>query len=67
MDIAPKSLIKDILKEYPGSKKVLAKHGMMCMECKGIEHETLKNAAKNHGVSLKGLISELEKHAKKGK
>lgn len=54
------TLIMELLREHPGAKKVLARHGMMCTGCQGMEKEKLRHAAQNHGVPVKRLIKELK-------
>jgi hybrid cluster-associated redox disulfide protein len=59
-EINPALRVRDLLRDHPEAKKVLAKHGMLCPACKGAENDTLSHAATNHGVRLDRLLSELK-------
>ena len=64
--ISAGSRIGDLMRDYPGAKKVFKKRGMLCSSCQGSENETLRLAARNHGVPVTSLIDELNAAAKSG-
>jgi len=64
--IGPTTLIRDLLREHPEVRKVLAHRGMLCPGCRGSEHETVRNAAQNHGVPLPDLLHDLKAAIKSG-
>ncbi|HUT54567.1 MAG TPA: DUF1858 domain-containing protein [bacterium] len=60
------SLVFDLMKKHPEARKVLTRHGLLCGSCKGLETETLRHAAQNHGVPLSALIADLKAAIKPG-
>jgi hybrid cluster-associated redox disulfide protein len=60
------SLILELMKKHPETRKVFSKHGLLCGSCKGVENETLRHAAHNHGVPLASLLTELKAAIKSG-
>jgi len=64
--ISAASRVWELLREHPEARQVLARRGMMCPSCKGMENETLKHAACNHGVPLPALLDELKAAIKSG-
>ncbi len=67
MKATPDMTVKELLKSHPQVKKVLEKRGMMCPGCKGIEHETVRNAARSHGVPLQTFLQEINQNIKPSK
>ena len=60
------SLVTDLMKKHPETRKVLVKHGLTCVSCGGVQTETLRHAAQNHGVPLSALIADLKAAIKSG-
>lgn len=58
--INEKTKIKELIKEYPESAKILYEMGFDCLSCKGIEEETIKLAAISHGYKPLELIKVLK-------
>lgn len=53
-------LIIDILRWYPQTKEVFARHAMPCDRCMGAVDGTLADGARMHGVPLSVLMRELK-------
>lgn len=55
-----KTLIGDIIKVYPESAKVFAKHyGAGCFSCPGQATETVEQTAMMHGIEVKTILSDI--------
>jgi hybrid cluster-associated redox disulfide protein len=65
-EISSATRIRDLLREHPETRKVLARHGMDCPGCRGGEFETVRHAARNHGILLPDLLHELKAAIKPG-
>jgi hybrid cluster-associated redox disulfide protein len=65
-EITGHTCIRDLLREHPEARKVLARHGMDCPGCRGSENETVRHAARNHGLLLPDLLHELKAAIKPG-
>ena len=62
--ITRKSLIGEIITNYPQAVEILQEHGMHCVGCHVATWETLEQAAKSHHIDVDALVnavSELEK------
>ncbi len=59
--IAPNTLLKDLFRAYPSVKEVFLEFHMDCLHCKGLNYETIRHAAENHGIRLKELMDEIKK------
>ncbi len=57
--ITDQSLILDVIRSYPQTRKVLARHDMACRGCLGAEAETVLNGAVSHGIDAELLVAEL--------
>jgi hybrid cluster-associated redox disulfide protein len=51
--------IVDALKAHPEAKKVLANYQLICEGCGGAAAESLRQAARNHGLLVETLLKEL--------
>jgi hybrid cluster-associated redox disulfide protein len=51
--------ISDALRAHPEVKRVLAQHQLICEGCGGAAAETLRHAARNHGLPVETLLKEL--------
>jgi len=65
-EISPATRIRDLLHEHPEARKALARLGMDCPACRGSENETIRHAARNHGIPLPDLLRELKAALKPG-
>jgi hybrid cluster-associated redox disulfide protein len=66
MKITPDTVIAELLREHPEVKSILAEYEMRCLGCRGSEAETIRHAARNHGVALARLLDELRAAARQG-
>ena len=51
--------IADALKAHPDAKKELANYQLICEGCGGAAAESLRQAARNHGLLVETLLKEL--------
>ena len=65
IEINENTTVKELLRSYPGSAKVLLKLGFDCLTCKGADEETLRFAAWMHGYDEKELIKILKRELAK--
>lgn len=63
MEINEKSMIADVLQQYPGISKVFKKRQMHCLGCRGLGEDTVGQIARNNGLDVKDFILELKKAA----
>lgn len=49
----------DALKAHPEAKRVLAQYQLLCESCGGAAAESLRHAARNHGLKVELLLKEL--------
>ena len=54
-------IIYDVVKQFPHSSGILAKHGMHCLGCCVATWETLEQAAQTHGIDVNFIITDLNK------
>lgn len=66
MQINERQKLGELLREYPELEKVFARQGLKCAGCKGLEAETLRHVAENHGLPLNRLLSEIKAALKPG-
>lgn len=59
----PDVLIPDLLREHPGVRSVLDRHGLRGCGGPGGPYETVRYFARAHGVELSGLMEELDAEA----
>ena len=57
--ITAQSNMLDVLRTYPQTRKVLARHGMACRGCLGAAAETVTASAVSHGVDPLSFVREL--------
>jgi hybrid cluster-associated redox disulfide protein len=65
-EINAASLVADLMKKHPETRQVMSRLGLLCASCQGVQTETLRHAAQNHGVPLAELIAELKAAIKSG-
>ena len=53
------TIIGDLIKKYPESAEILAKHGFHCIGCILSPYETLEAGAAVHGVPIGPLLKEI--------
>ncbi|MGE5557038.1 MAG: DUF1858 domain-containing protein [Bacillota bacterium] len=59
MKITAEWTIGEIIRIYPGAEQILACHGLRCLGCPAADGESLLTAAVSHGLSLDGILAEL--------
>jgi hybrid cluster-associated redox disulfide protein len=59
MKITKGMKIADVLKQYPSTRKVLAKRIPSCIRCGGASVEDIKRGAEMHGIDPDVLVEEL--------
>ncbi len=64
--IAPSTKLKDLFQAYPPVKEIFLKYDMDCLHCKGLNYETIRHAAENHGILLQELLGEIKKMVEEG-
>ena len=57
--ITAQSLLLDVIRSYPQTRKVFARRGMACRGCLGAEAETVANGAVSHGIDPVSFVAEL--------
>lgn len=57
--------IDEVLKKYPETVTVFAKHGFHCIGCVAASFESIEQGAVAHGVDVEELIEDLNKTIKK--
>jgi hybrid cluster-associated redox disulfide protein len=53
--------INSILRAHPETLVVFIAHGMGCAGCMGSDTESLERGARLHGVSVEGLLADLNR------
>ncbi len=53
--------IDEVLKKYPETVTVFAKHGFHCVGCAAAKFESIKQGAVAHGIDVEKLIKDLNK------
>jgi len=56
--------IEDVVKKYPQTAEVFAKHGFHCIGCVAASFESIEQGAMAHGIDIKELIDDLNKAIK---
>lgn len=64
MNITKDMKIADVLKKYPSSRKVFAKHIPACVKCGGASAESIQRGAEMHGIDPDMFVEELNRAAK---
>ncbi len=59
VSVSPDMTVGELLSCYPGSERVLARHGFFCSGCYVASWETLKEGAIAHGADLIRIIEDL--------
>lgn len=54
-----KTKIVTMLQEYPQTAVVLKKYRLGCIDCHGVQHETIERGAIAHGVDLNAFLHDL--------
>ncbi|MEI8216256.1 MAG: DUF1858 domain-containing protein [Eubacteriales bacterium] len=57
--ITDEMLVSEVLDLDGDVYEIFLKHGLNCVGCPGSSNESLKEAAKGHGVNLENLITDL--------
>jgi hybrid cluster-associated redox disulfide protein len=65
MKITKDMKIDEVLKKYPETAEVFAKHGFHCIGCIAASFESIEQGATAHGVDVDELIEDLNKAIKK--
>lgn len=55
--------ILEIIQKYPEAMVIFKKYNMSCSHCMGASLESLEVGAKQHGVNVEQLLSELNSTA----
>jgi hybrid cluster-associated redox disulfide protein len=66
-EINPDTKVRELLKAYPESAKILYEMGFDCLNCKGADEEPLRLAAQMHGFSPEELIKTIKKRLERGR
>ncbi len=66
VSVAPSTRLKDLFQAYPPVKEVFLKYNMDCLHCKGLNYETIRHAAENHGIKLKDLMDAIKEKLEEG-
>ena len=53
--------IEEVLKKYPKTAEVFAKHGFHCIGCAAASFESIEDGAKAHGITSEEIVEELNK------
>jgi hybrid cluster-associated redox disulfide protein len=56
-------ILLDVLRKYPGTRKVIDRYGMGCRGCMGAAAETVRQSAMTHGIEPEGFIREMNEAA----
>ncbi len=64
--ITDQTKLLDVLRGYPETRKVFARHGMACRGCMGAAAETIAASAVSHGLDPKEFVRELNEAVDKG-
>ena len=60
--ISEKTLIGDLVREYPEASEILLSIGMHCLGCPSARGESIEQACAVHGVDVNILVEKLNKH-----
>lgn len=53
--------IEEVIKKYPETIEVFAKHGFHCLGCAAASFESIEDEAKAHGITSEEIVEELNK------
>ena len=53
----------EVLRKYPGTRKVIDRHGMGCRGCMGAAAETVRQSALTHGIEPEAFIRDMNEAA----
>lgn len=56
--------IEEVLKKYPKTVTIFAKHGFQCIGCAAASFESIEQGAAAHGVDVEELIGDLNRAIK---
>ena len=62
--ITEETKLLDVLRSYPGTRKVFERYGMGCRSCMGAAAETVGQSAVTHGVNPETFVRELNEAAR---
>jgi len=63
--ITKKTVLGNLIIEYPETIEVFFEHGLPCATCQVASEETVEQAAKSHGIKVEKLLKDLNKAIKK--
>ena len=66
LKVGPNTMLKDLFQVYPQVKEVFLKYNMDCLHCKGLNYETIRHAAENHGIRLNELLDAIKEKLNEG-
>ena len=64
--ITVRTKLLDVLRNYPETRKVFARHGMACRGCMGAAAETIGASAVSHGLDPQDFVRELNEAVREG-
>ena len=53
----------EVLRKYPGTRKVIDRNGMGCRGCMGAAAETLRQSALTHGIDPETFVRDMNQAA----
>lgn len=53
--------IEEVVKKYPETAEIFAKHGFHCIGCVAASFESIEEGALVHGIDVEELIKDLNK------
>jgi len=56
--------IEEVLRKYPKTVTVFAKHGFQCIGCAAASFESIEQGAATHGIDVEELIGDLNRAIK---
>ena len=62
-EISLSSNLMEVMKKFPGTKTIIRQLDLNCITCKGARQETVREAARVHGLDPSDLLNELRKAA----
>jgi len=65
IEITKNMKIDEVLKKYPETAEVFAKHGFHCIGCIAASFESIAQGAVVHGIDVEKLVEDLNKTIEK--
>lgn len=59
--ITKKMKIEEVIKKYPETVEVFAKHGFHCIGCIAASFESIEDGAMAHGITPEEIVEDLNK------